>query len=157
MSPLPQNILDMVEMNPIEDLILQLIRPKLAGISVQATVQSPQPETAVVVRRASDWGAWNGDARFVDAGTLEVHVYTVGLNADQDGALLSEAVRVALLDSLNEVVPSLGHLQRVRLQSAPRRVADWATASGPVQYADLPQGSIRYESTYQLRVRRALS
>ncbi len=51
-------------------------------------------------------------------------------------------------------MPGRGHLTRVQMTSAPRRVTDWATATGPVQYADLPTGVWRYETQYRIGIRK---
>jgi hypothetical protein len=72
--------------------------------------------------------------------------------------MLAEAVRVALRDAWldHHSVPGRGHIVRVDMTSAPRRVTDWATATGPVQYADLPTGVWRYETAYRIAIRRPL-
>ena len=41
------------------------------------------------------------------------------------------------------------------MTSAPRRVTDWTTATGSVQYADPPTGVWRYETQYRVGIRQA--
>lgn len=153
-SSLPQEVLDLVVFSPIEDLVLALLRDRLPeSIPVQSLIADDQTFPLVLVRRTSDWGSWRGDGKFVDSGQVVVHTLTQGLNADSDSAYLAEAVRVILRDSVNKVVPERGYLTSATLVSSPRRVTDWATATGPVQYADLPTGVVRYETTYELGIR----
>jgi len=155
-TTLHPDVLALVEMQPIEDLLLALVPPKLTGVSVQSLVFDRQSFPAVVVRANGDWGAWGGDERFIDSGQVNVEVFCSGIDSDSDCALLSEAVRVVLRDSLNVTVPGIGHLTRVEMVSRPRRAPDWATATGPVQYADLPTGVQRYESLYDVSIKRFL-
>lgn len=153
-TTLSAEVLDLVEMSPIEDLLLELLPAKLVGVNVQSLIEDKQTFPLVLARSAGDWGEWEGDPRVLDAGQVEIHVFCDGINADQDAALLSQAVRTVLRDSLNVVVPGKGHLTRVQMVARPRRVSDWATASGPVQYADLPAGVQRYESVYNVSIRK---
>lgn len=155
-SSLPQNILDLVEMKPIEDLLLTVLRPALAGIRVQSLIEDDQQFPAVIVRTNGDWGRWGGDPRLIDTGQVNIQAFCSGIDSDQDCALLSEAVRVVLRDSINVVVPNIGHLTRVEMVARPRRAPDWATATGPVQYADLPTGVQRYETLYDVSLKRAV-
>lgn len=156
MSDLPFEVLELVRLKPIEDLLLEVLRPRLPGVSVQTLVNDDQTFPFVLVRTNGDWGSWSGDPRFIDTAQLNIQVYCDGLNADSDAALLSEAVRVILSDAVNMVVPGYGYLTKADLSQRPRRVADWASSTGPVQYADLPTGVYRYESIYEIAVRRPL-
>lgn len=156
-SSLSPDVLDLVEMNPVEDLLIELFKTKLPGVFVQTLIKEEQFFPLVLFRNAGAWGEWNGDPRFIDAGQLDVHAFCEGINGDQDAALLSEAVRVVLRDSRNVVVPGRGHITKVQMMTRPRRVTDWATATGPVQYADLPTGVWRYQTTYQVEIRKPRS
>lgn len=156
MTSLNQNVLNLVRFRPIEDLLLSVLRARLTGVSVQTLVWDNQDFPFVLVRANGDWGPWSGDKRFIDSGQVNVQVYCDGLDADQDAALLSEAVRVVLTDAINEVVPGVGHLVRVEQKIRPRRAADWATATGPVQYADLPTTVVRYETIYDISFKREI-
>jgi hypothetical protein len=152
---LPDEILDLIEMHPIEDLVLTLLRERITSVPVQSQIYDDQTFPAIVIHRGDilgDW--WGGDPRFIDHARLDVFCFTEGLNGDEDGSLLSEAVRVVLRDSINKVVPGRGHLTEVIMTSAPRNAADWDTATGPVQYADLPTEVVRYSTSYALSVRK---
>jgi hypothetical protein len=154
MAGLPPEVHALVEFSAIEDILLALLRPKLGGVKVQTLISSTQTFPLVLARRVDQFGEWVGDPRFIDVATVAIHVFVEDPEGDQDAELLSQAVRAALRQSINEVVPGRGHLTNVDMVSAPRRVSDWATASGPVQYADLPSGVHRYETVYDLTFRR---
>lgn len=156
-STLDPEILGLVEMSPIEDLLLALLPQHLPGVKVQSLISLDQTFPFVLVRRANDWGLWGGDQRFVDEAQITIHTFCDGTRADEDAALLAEAVRVILRDSLEIVVDGHGWLKKVKLMEAPIRKQDWGTNIGPVQYAELPSGVYRYETNYQVRIRRSLT
>lgn len=154
---LPESLLSRAEFTPAEDFAVELLRPELPGIPIGTLIQSDQTFPYVLVRRADSFGSWSGDHRFVDDVQLFVHVYCDGPDSDEEAALLSDVIRTIIRDAwLNQtVVPGRGHIIGFDLVSSPRRVSDWATSAGPVQYADLPTGVTRYETRYGLMVRRA--
>lgn len=157
---LPDEVLQLVERAPLEDVLLPLVRARLRkGVSVQSLYEMNPTLPLVIIRRHTglNSGGW-ADPRFLSGGLVQVNCLTEGLDADEDAARLSESVRVILRDAhLNQtVVPGVGHLAVCEERQAPRRSADFATAVGPVQYADLPTGVVRYESTYYVVVRQAL-
>lgn len=151
---LPAEVYALAQFKPLEDLILALLRDHFTEVPIRSLITDPTAVPCVVVRLGDGWGVWNGDHRFITTGQLMVDTFADGLNADEDAAMLGEAVRVALRKSLNVVKPGLGHLTSVEPIHLPRRKADWATAVGPVQYADLPTGVVRYESDYDVAWRR---
>lgn len=157
MAGLPPEIKALVELSPVEDVLLALLRPELPGIQVKTLIAQHQTFPLVLIRRLPTFGEWDGDARFTDTARVAIYTFCEDPDGDEDAALLGEACRVVLRDSLHKVIPGRGHLTRVQLNSAPRRVTDWATSTGPVQYADLPTGVHRYESIYDFDVRRDLS
>ncbi|MGW5130881.1 hypothetical protein [Streptomyces sp. NPDC004135] len=156
MAGLPAEIKALAELSPVEDLMLVVLRDGLPGIQVKSLIAKNQTFPLVLVRRDPSFGNWGGDTRFLDAARVAVHTFCQDPNGDEDAAILSEAVRVVIRDAwLNQkVIPGRGHITRADLSSAPRRVTDWATATGPVQYADLPTGVWRYEATYDIEIRK---
>ncbi|MDX3405153.1 hypothetical protein PV708_02735 [Streptomyces sp. ME02-6977A] len=156
MAGLPPEIKALAELSPVEDLMLAVLRQGLPGIQVQSLIAKGQTFPLVIARRDPSFGNWQGDTRFLDAARVGVHVFCEDPDGDEDAAILSEAVRVVLRNAwLNQTVyPGLGHITRVDLASAPRRQTDWATSTGPVQYADLPTGVWRYEATYDIEIRK---
>lgn len=153
-TTLPASILSKVEMSPVEDLLLALLRDNLPDVQIKTRIADDQTFPAVLVRSAGSWGTWAGDERFLDAAQVEIHTYADGPNSEEDAANLAEAVRVTLRDSKNVVVPRRGHIVVCEMTSRPQRRADWATATGPVQYADLPTGVTRYETTYHIIIKK---
>ncbi|WP_412076902.1 hypothetical protein ACLF6K_17455 [Streptomyces xanthophaeus] len=156
MAGLPDHIKAMAELSPVEDLLLAVLREGLPGIRVKSLVDLHEQFPLVLVRRDPTWGEWQGDTRFTDAARVVINCFVPDPNGDEEAAILSEAVRVVLRNAwLNQkVYPRRGHIIRVDLNSAPRRATDWATATGPVQYADLPTGVWRYESIYDVQIRK---
>ncbi|MGW3323883.1 hypothetical protein [Streptomyces virginiae] len=156
MAGLPAHIKQMAELSPVEDLLLPILREGLPGIQVSSLIAASQTFPLVLVRRGASFGEHPGDTRFTDSAQVSIQTFCADPNGDEDAAILAEAARVALRDAWlsQKVIPGRGHLIRVDLTSAPRRVTDWATAAGPVQYADLPTGVWRYESIYQIDIRK---
>jgi len=156
MAGIPDAIKALAEMSPVEDVVLPILRNGLPGMDVNTLVAADQPFPFVLVRRGDSFGDAGGDARFVDEAVLIVHTFAPDPDGDEDAAILAEAVRVVLRDAWLDqvVVPGRGHITRFRVIGTPRRAPDWVTATGPVQYADLPTGIHRYETRYELEIRR---
>lgn len=156
MAGLTPDIKALAEFAPVEDVLLEVLREKLPGVRVQSAIWKSQSFPFILVRRATTVGGYQGDPRFTDWAEVAIHTFCQDPNGDEDAAILAEAVRVVLRDAANEqkVYPGLGHITKAELTSAPRRTSDWATSSGPVQYADLPTGVWRYESRYEVEIRR---
>ena len=152
---LPDSVLAQLQFKPVEDLIVPILRDALPDIPVHSLIWNDQQVPSILVRRLSTFGNWNGYPRLVDVSMLAIQCYTQDPDGDRDGAFLSEAVRVALRDAAlrHALVPGVGWLSLCDMISAPRRSADWAPSQGPVQYADLPQGVWRYETTYSITSR----
>lgn len=153
---LPESVLAMAEFAPVEDLLLDVMRERIPDISFQSLVEDNQTFPFVLIRAnpGSQW--WGGDDRFIDSAMVNFEVFVAGTNGDEEAAILSEAVRVALRDAYreNHRIPKKGAVVSVRMQIRPHRAPDWANSVGPVQYADLPAGVTRYSSTYGIDIRR---
>lgn len=162
---LPNDIVQLGEFVPIEDVMLGLLVPKLSGVRVASRLPAQTTEAMfpMIMARShySDVGLMGGDSVFLNRHIVAVHTFTSdslvdgGMDGDEQGARLSEAVRVVLREAHREkpFLPGLGTVTGAVMWRPPRRVADWATATGPVQYADLPAGTWRYETVYRLSVR----
>lgn len=157
MAEIPDEVKALAVFSPIEDVLLPLLIDRLPGIPVRTLVAADQTFPLVLVRRGDSFGDAGGDARFVDEAMLLVHTFAPDPDGDEDAAILAEAVRVILRDAwLNQtVVPGRGHISHFRVIGTPRRAPDWVTATGPVQYADLPTAIHRYETRYELQIRRS--
>ena len=156
MAGLPDAVRALAELSPVEDILLAVLRDGLPGVAVNSLIGAHQRFPLVLARRAPHFGEWQGDTRFLDSADVTVHTFAEDPNGDEDAAILAEAARVVLRNAwlYHRSVPDRGHITRVQMTSAPRRVTDWATASGPVQYADLPTGVWRYETTYRIEIRK---
>ena len=156
MSDLPASVYGMVELSPIEDILLAILRAGLPDVAIQTLISEETPAPFVLVRRLPGMGGWNADPRFTDEGRFFVHTFTDNPDGDQKGAILSEAVRIVLRSAWlkHTLVPGKGSIISIKMVTEPSRKSDWATSSGPVQYADLPNGLWRYESQYEIKVRK---
>jgi len=146
----------MAQRTPVEDVMLAVLREKLPDIGINTLISKSQTLPFVLVRRGNILGDDTGDPRFIDRASVIVECFCVDPNGDDDASILSEAVRVALIEAGRErkVYAGLGHIVAVTMTSSPRRAPDWATSTGPVQYADLPTGFWRYETQYTVAVRK---
>lgn len=158
MAGLPDSVRAMVAQTPIEDLVLAILRAALPEVAVQSQVVYPQRMPLVLARRTYSVEAESAD-RFIDRAHLQVQSFAEDPDGDADAAILAEAARLALTQAWREqqVVPGLGYLTYLRVHMPPRRVADWVTAAGPIQYADLPDGVWRYDANYIIAVRRPIT
>ena len=157
MAGIPPALRALAELSPIEDILLHVLRAGLPGIKVQSLVADDQTWPMVLVRRLPQFGDWSADERFTDIADVAVQCFVEDPDGDSDAAILAEAVRVVLRNAWNQnmQVPGRGHIIKIEMTSAPRRATDWATAAGPVQYADLPTGVTRYETQFRVAVRKA--
>lgn len=164
MLGLPRSVASRIEMRPVEDLALAILRdefPDMTFRSLYPGESESWPERdgqLILVRRHPSYGTWDGDTRFIDYGMVAVHVLTYGDDADERAALITEAIRIAFRDVHMEqrYYPGLGSLADIWLEEEGVRKSDWATSEGPVQYADLPIGWQRYESRFHLKIRRPI-
>lgn len=160
---LPASVASRVEMTPVEDLMLAILRdafPDMRDDIVSLVEQDvfTQHDLLVMPRRSSAWGDWDGDDRFIDNAGVTFHVYAGGDDADERAALLCEAIRVAMRDAwrMGKYYEGLGQLKRAHVIQEPIRKTDWMPSAGPVQYADLPHGWTRYEIKFDIYIRRPI-
>lgn len=149
-----------------EDLVLGLLKPyfeRLASaggpdVRVYTTYQDGMQTPGVLIlntRRTGIDAYATRDENWTRSVVLEVNTFADGDNADRDAADLQEAIRHVFLDAhaRQVVVPGSGSISAVSSSVMAVRQTDWATASGPTQYARLPSGTSRYEARYRLLVR----
>ena len=110
----------------------------------------------ILVHRTRPLENWGGDPRFTDAGRLLVSVFTTDPDGFEKGQHISEAVRIVMRTAWLEkwTFPTLGSVIRIEMKKEPTRSPDWATSAGPVQFADLPANTTRFEAEYLMKVRR---
>lgn len=161
------------EFGPSEDLVLRLLRDYFYGDPMalsrppgagrhdpEIVTLLPQDQVfpTILIRRDKRSGSQNirvENQRYMQTMVATFETFTQGLEADRDGALLQESVRHALQRAVDrqDGYPDLGYLNHMNLWSQAARVSDYATSTGVVQYASLPNGVVRYESIYQFIVR----
>ena len=156
MAGLPPEVKAMVEFRPVEDILLAVLRDAFPTVKVGSKIAKSQKFPFILARRDHFSGTWDGDERFVDFARIKIDTFCEDPDGDEDAALLAEAVRVAIRDAARrpKVYPGLGHITYSEMITAPRRSPDWATSSGPVQYADLPEGVWRYETEFDVEIRK---
>lgn len=153
-----------------EDLIAAILRPhferliEMGGPRVHLyfdyATDMLTPAVIVLNTRRTGIEAYETQAdEHVRSAILEVLTIAEGLNAEKDAADLQESVRHALLDAWRRqiVIPNYGVINKVTTPTFATRQTDWASASGPVQYAKLPHGASRYEARYRLLIRPSLT
>lgn len=160
------------EFGPSEDLLLRILRdyfygdPNVFDPPVDPEfvphIRTLLPEDTkfplLLVRRDRRSGSQTldtNDQRHSLSAVATMETLCQGDDADEANALLQEAVRLCILGAVERQAgyPDLGYLNRVNIWSQPARVSDYATSTGVVQYASLPNGVVRYESIYQFIMR----
>jgi len=150
------------DFGPIEDLLLGVFNRFFAtvpGVVIAPEFYEGMQVPAVIGRadRRSGTAAFhsNTDDRFLKATVISVSAICDGPDADREASDLIEACRLALRQAQMEqwVIPGAGHIALIDNSTPATRVTDWATSTGVVQYASLPQGMVRYEAIFRLLVR----
>lgn len=149
---------------PPEDFLLAVFRGLEAEIPGLTVVDEVPPDSQfsmplLLVRGESgDWASdsYSGhDTRFVRRFIADIQTFTSGINGDRKGGLLSEIAKQRLNRALADqtVFPGLGHISSVSVRTPAHMVPEWATSTGPNQYATLSKGDYRYEAMYGVTVR----
>jgi hypothetical protein len=156
MANLPASVRALAEQVPAEDLALDIVRSGLPDIEVVSQIRKNQEFPVIMVRRLPTFIDFGNDERFLASVDIAIHAFAQDPDGDRDAAIISEAARVVLRNAWLDHYynPDLGSVTWFEVLAPPRRVSDWATASGPVQYADLPSNVWRYEARYRLVVRK---
>lgn len=143
-----------------DELLLKLLQDFFAGHDIHiGTLYSEETSPPMIIARADRRsGAERGgleDDRFLHPALVSISTITSGIDADEVGEELQEAIRICLRQAqMNQtVVPNGGSISRITNTSAPVRVSDYATSSSIVQYASLPTGHVRYESIWRILIR----
>lgn len=140
----------------VERIVMGVLQPFFEGQAVTVTPLFEEGMTAPVVVARNEAVAsgthYRQDIRFIRPALLSIDTITAGVNADDDGSALQEACRIAIFEAWRNqiVIPGQGYIARVENSVMASRKSDWATSTGPVQYASLPRGAMRYESNYRL-------
>ena len=162
---LPQSILERQTLEPVEGTIQALLKEKMPELDTYTLIpyeQSPDQLIGqarggrfLLIRKTLEPGYWKGRVGQLNAGQISFQTFTRDPNGEQAGAVLQDAIRTVLWDAWRTGWhhPRWGSIARIGWTDAPSRKTDWATSTGPVQYADLPTGVWRFEAQYQFLVR----
>ena len=158
MTSLPQSVKDIAATEPlVEDVVLDILRDAIPEILWADETEQSSPPPFGIVRRDSYVGVGDTDHRFISAAYCAIHTFTDGISADIDNSRLQEAVKLTLLRAGFAQPPARdwGYVSSVRLIEPYRKRSDWQNSEGPVQYADLPNDYTRFESVWEVKIRRA--
>lgn len=143
-----------------DELLLHILQDFFAGQDIHiGTLFSEEITPPMIVARAERRSGGMADAihddRHMRPALISVSTITDGVDADEMGEELQEAVRIALRQAQlsQTVVPNGGSITRITNSSLPVRVSDYATSTSVVQYAGLPAGQVRYESIWRIIIR----
>lgn len=153
---LPASVLDRVAFFPYEDILAAMFKRAFPELKFETYIPEVLTYPLITGARIAPLGGWSGDPRFIDSGPVRINVFCAGPDADVEAFLISEAIRVMMLEASLERwnFPGLGSIVNITMSTEPADVNDWATATGIVQFADLPEGVIRFETVYQMTIRR---
>lgn len=156
---LPVSVENNVKFYPYEDLLVEMFKYGLPELQFKTLIPERMTYPLVVGRRFLKQGAWSGDPRFIDKGPVRINVFTEGQYAEDQGFFISEAIRVMMLKAKLEKwrFPGIGSIVNIEMETEPSDESDWATASGIVQFADLPKHVKRRETVYRMTIRRPQS
>jgi hypothetical protein len=143
-----------------DELLLHLLQDFFEGQDIHiGTLFSEEIDPPMIIaradRRSGSIAQDVSDDRFLQPVIVSVSTITSGVDADEIGEELQEAVRVCLRQAQlkQTVVPNGGYISRITNATPPSRVSDYATSTGVVQYASLPSGWVRFESVWRLILR----
>lgn len=153
---LPDSVVDRIKFNPFEDLLMAIFKRGLPDLDFVTLIPEKMTYPLVFGQRYLRQSGWNGDPRFIDSGPVRINVFTMGINGELEAFYISEAIRNLFFQADRERwhFDGIGSVLALKMESEPADASDWATASGIVQFADLPKGVTRYETTYRMTVRR---
>lgn len=158
MTKLPDAVKAMVTDEPlVEDVVLDILREKIPQIFWADETEQSVPPPFGIVRRDTYIGTSEKDHRFISRAYCAIHTFTEGVDADIDNSRLQEAVKLTLLGAgyRQPKVRDWGYVSSVRLVEPYVKRSDWQNSEGPVQYADLPNDYTRFESVWEVKIRRA--
>lgn len=158
MNSLPASILLAVEDEALfVDVALDILRAAHPDILWADETEQASPPPFGIVRRDTYVGWGEEDHRFISTGYVAIHTFTQGIDATLDNTRLQEAVKLAMLRAGYDQVPARhwGYVSSTTLIEPHRKRSDWQNSEGPVQYADLPNDYTRFESVWEIKVRRS--
>lgn len=153
---LPDSVTRRVQFYPYEDILNAIFQRGMPELRFETYIPERMSYPLVTGGRFLPGGNWSGDPRFIDSGPIKITVFTEGPDGDVEAFLISEAIRVMMLEASLERwnFPGMGSVVSIEMQAEPTDSDDWATATGIVKFADLPEEVTRFETIYRMTIRR---
>ena len=132
-------------LKPLEDLVPNL---KVRSL-IEPNFSPPYVFARAIVGAWSTNSFGTDDRRFLQGRLLDVQAFTEGPDGDTSADALLELCWQQLWSAKvnGTKVPGVGYITYLRTVTPPRRVPDWASSTGVQQYANLPKGYTRYQTT----------
>lgn len=148
---LPASALARVRNRPIEDVVLAILRRGLPDVPSYALIPQIVPPFFILVRGIPESGFYKGRRGLLHEIDFACHTYTENPDGDEKATLLGDALVDVMEQAFLEhwSFPAYGSVNKIKCIQYPTRETDWATSSGPVQYADLPTGNWRNEARFR--------
>lgn len=156
---LPESITDSAGTVPEGiDVALEILNRRLPGFVFAGLIYPGLAPPFALVREAGFEGAWRADRRFVREFFISIETFTEGLESDVESPKIHRAAEDAFTRAFygNEVLQDgAAWLVDYELAEPARRLYDWASATGPVQTADLPTNWTRWHSLHRIGIKRS--
>lgn len=154
---LPDSILDATGDWPEGRLLaLAVLRERFPEMRFAGLISPSLEPPFALVREVGFEGAWDQDSRFKREFFISIETFTEGLESDVDAPKIHRAAEDAFRRAAlgNRFVLD-AWIVDYDLAEPPRRLYDWASATGPVQTADLPVNWMRWHSLHRIEIKRS--
>lgn len=155
---LPESITDATGNWPEGRLVaLEVLRERYPDFLWTGLISPTNKPPFALVREVGFEGAWAQDRRFKREFFVSIETFTEGLESDVEAPQIHRAAEDAFTRAAfgNEVVGGTAWLVDYELAEPARRLYDWASATGPVQTADLPGNWTRWHSLHRIEIKRS--
>lgn len=137
---------------------LEILRDRFPGFVFAGLISPSLDPPFALVRETGFEGSWAGDRRFKREFFISIETFTDGLESDVEAPQIHRAAedaftRAALAN--RSVSAGAAWVTDYELADPPRRLYDWASATGPVQTADLPVNWTRWFSLHRFDIKRS--
>lgn len=140
------------------DVALDILRRRLPGVDFITLLTPHVAPPFVLIREVGFEGSFTTDRRFRREYFISIETFTEGLESDVEAPKFHRAAedaftRVALGNE--PVLDGAGWITGYETVEPSRRLYDWASATGPVQTADLPTNWTRHHSLHRIELKRS--
>ena len=156
---LPDSILDATGDWPEGRLVaLEILRSRFPEFRFVSLISPEHTPPWALVRETGFEGAVYEDRRFMREFFISIETFTEGLESDVDAPNVHRAAEDAFTRAALGNISVGGGTSWIvdySLEEPARRLSDWASASGPVQTADLPTNWTRWHSLHRIAIKRS--